>query len=195
MASAMHAARTRLDVAASNLANVSSNGFRRRVARAFLTRAGVTASSVLDSTPGPLKHTGRSFDLAVAGEGAFFVRDGGGRVVAERSASFERDARGRLADERGRVLLGERGPIVVAPDATIDERGVVRVAGYEVATLLSRSGTSLQSGFLEAPNVDAVREMVDVVAAERAFETAEKTLSALDEQRQKNADDVARVKQ
>jgi flagellar basal-body rod protein FlgG len=55
-------------------------------------------------------------------------------------------------------------------------------------------GATVQSGFLEGPNVDAVHEMVDVLDAQRAFETAQKTLSALDEERQKDANDVARVK-
>jgi hypothetical protein len=36
--------------------------------------------------------------------------------------------------------------------------------------------------------------MIDVLGAQRAFETAQKTLSAIDEERQKDVDDVARVK-
>ena len=55
-------------------------------------------------------------------------------------------------------------------------------------------GTEVQTGFLEATNVDAVHEMIDVLGAQRAFETAQKTLSALDDERQKDVDDVARVK-
>ena len=195
MATAMHAAKARLDVAASNLANVSTAGFRRSIARAALRGAGLVTTSVPDVAPGPLRRTGRSFDLAVAGEGAFFVRDRTGRAVAERSASFERDRRGRLVDESGRALLGERGPVVAGADATIDARGVVTLAGYDVATIVVRPGTTLQSGFLEGANVDAVHEMVEVLEAQRAFETAQKTLSAIDDERQKDVDDVGRVKQ
>ena len=56
------------------------------------------------------------------------------------------------------------------------------------------SGASVESGFIERSNVDSIGEMVDVLAAQRAFETAEKTLTALDETRAKDANDVARVK-
>jgi flagellar basal body rod protein FlgG len=38
-----------------------------------------------------------------------------------------------------------------------------------------------------------VREMVDVLSAQRAFETAQTTLSAIDGTRAKAANDVARV--
>jgi len=195
MATAMHAAQARLDVSASNLANVSSSGFQKRVVRAALTSRGLVASARVDGTPGPLERTGRAFDLAVANGGRFFVRDAGGRDVTARSASFVRNGRGNLADATGRLLLGAHGPLVIAPDATIDSRGSVRDRnGAEVGRVRVQSGTELQSGFLERANVDAVREMVDVMGAQRAFETAEKTLAALDDARQKDVNDVVRVK-
>jgi len=194
MATAMHAAKARLDVCASNLANVSTDGFRRRVAHAALTARGLVTSNSVDTAQGPLRHTGRPFDLAVAGTGGFFVRGRDGRVVETRSGSFERDPSGRLTDERDGVLLGMRGPLVVAAGATIDSRGLVRDAGSVTGALRLEPRTSLQGGFLEAANVDAVHEMVDVLEAQRAFETAQKTLSAIDEARQKDVNDVVRVK-
>ncbi len=195
MATAMHAAQARLDVSASNLANVSSDGFRKRVARATLTASGLVTTSAPDPAPGPLRHTGRSFDLAVVG-GGLAVRDADGRGGTVRSGSFVRDGAGRLVDERGRALLGRSGPLLVpAADATIDSRGYVRDgAGRSLGRLRVAAGTTVQSGFLETANVDAVREMVDVLDAQRAFETAQKTLCALDDERQKDADDVARIK-
>ncbi len=194
MATAMHAAKSRLDVSASNLANVSSDGFHKRVAHATLTGSGLVASSSLDSTQGPLKRTARNFDLAVAGSGGFTVRDATGHVSELRSGSFACNPLGELSDERGRVLLGTHGPIVARAEATIDARGIVRDAGSEVGRIRLRPGTALESGFLEASNVDAVGEMVDVLACQRAFETAQKTLSAIDEERQKDVNDVVRVK-
>ena len=56
------------------------------------------------------------------------------------------------------------------------------------------AGTVVESGFLEASNVDAVKEMVDILSAQRAFETAQKTLVALDDTRSKAVNDVVRVK-
>lgn len=195
MATAMHAAKARLDVSADNLANVSSDGFHKRIARDSLGPAGVVATSVPDPAPGPLRHTGRPFDLAAVG-GTLAVRGRDGRTEALRSGSFARDDAGRLLDERGRMLLTARGtPVLAGADASIDARGVVRDGiGRTVAQLRLPPGATVQSGFLEGPNVDAVHEMVDVLDAQRAFETAQKTLSALDEERQKDANDVARVK-
>ena len=129
MATAMHAAQARLDVAASNLANVSSVGFRKHVARASLTTRGLVTTSRVDATQGPLVHTGRAFDLAVVGAGGFAVRSPGGVQGIARSGSFERDASGELRDAGGRVLLGAHGPVVLPADATIDARGIVRNAG------------------------------------------------------------------
>ena len=194
MASAMHAARARLDVSAANLANVSSGGFHRHVAHAMLTRGGLVATSAPDDKPGPLRATGRAFDLATAGSGGFVVRDPSGATHTVRSASFERDARDRLVDERGRVLMGARGPIVVGDGATIDARGIVHDGERAAQPIRTLPGSEVRSGFVETANVDAVGEMVDVLGAQRAFETAQKTLGALDEERQKDVNDVVRVK-
>jgi flagellar basal body rod protein FlgG len=170
MATAMHAAKARLDVSAGNLANVSSEGFCRRVARTTLGSAGLVAASAVDASAG-------------------------GSEERLRSASFERDDRGRLRDARGNVLLGARGPLTVPADATFDSGGTVRDgAGHRLDQLRLTPGASVQSGFLEGPNVDAVHEMVDILDAQRSFETAQKTLSALDAEREKDANDVGRVK-
>jgi len=193
MAGAMHAAQARLDVSASNLSNVSSSGFQRRIAHASLTERGLHVLSRIDRSQGPLEHTGRTFDLAALG-GSLFVRDAHGATLAIRSASFTLDANGRLHDERGRVLLGERGPVRASAQTAIDGRGVLREDGAIAGRLRMAPGTTVESGFLERSNVDAVREMVDVLSAQRAFETAQKTLSAIDEARSKDVNDVVRVK-
>ncbi|MGA8534007.1 MAG: flagellar basal body protein, partial [Candidatus Tumulicola sp.] len=72
--SAMVAARTRLEIAAANLANVSSDGFARIAARGSLTPSGVAISRRPDAgARGTLRRTGRDFDLAIVGDGAFTV--------------------------------------------------------------------------------------------------------------------------
>jgi len=194
MAQAMHVARTRLDVSAANLANVSTPGFRRSIARARLGSDGMRVSSELDRAQGPLERTGRAFDLAIAGNGSFAVRDISGRTRFERSASLDLDRAGHLSDERGAVVLGRAGPAHVASSATIDARGFVHdESGRVVDRLRTSGGGDVRSGFLERANVDAVHEMVDVLAAQRAFETAQTTLSAIDGTRAKAASDIPRV--
>ena len=115
---------------------------------------------------GALRRTGRDLDYAIVGDGAFRVRDANGTIERSRDGAFVRERDGSLRDGRGRTLLG------------ID---------------LAR-GSSLRTGFLESANVDAIREMIDVLSAERSFESAEKVVAAIDGTRQKSANDVARVR-
>ena len=195
MAGAMQLAQRRLDTAAHNLANASSEGFHRRVVRARLDRNGFHLAANDEAGGGAAKFTGRPFDLAVAGHGNLVVRGVDGRLVAAQTGAFERALDGRLVDAAGRVLMSEHGPVRVPDGARIDDRGAVLVDGAEVARLALPPGTRVQSGFLALADVDAIHEMVDVMSAQRAFETAEKTLVALDDARSKDVNDVARIKQ
>ena len=192
MTSAMGAARKRLDVAASNLANASTDGFARRIVHARLTGRGLVTSTSVDARQGPLRHTGRALDVASV-SGGFAVRDSAGRTAYIRSSSLARDAESRLVDDRGRLVIGLNGPIRASGEAIIDDRGIVRDGGRVVGTLRTLLKTDVQSGFIAAGNVDSVHEMVDVLEAQRSFETAQKTLSAIDTVRAKDADDVGKV--
>lgn len=148
----MSAAQARLEIAAQNLANGSTDGFRRSVARGSLYARGVRVDAVRDDEQGALRRTGRALDRAIVGSGWFVLREAGGREFRTRSGAFTRDRFGRLRDDRGRALVG---------------------------TSLAR-GSFVRSGFLESSNVDAVGEMVNVLEAERSFEAAQKVLSAID---------------
>lgn len=193
-ASAMVAARQRLDIATGNLANVSTNGFTRLVAHGALTRSGVEIRAETSHDAGPLRHTGRRYDIALIGDGSFRVRDHDGAIVSTRDGSFEPDRFGHLVDGAGRVLQGVRGSLRVPAGSTIDARGRVLKEGRIVDRLALQTGTTLRSGFIETANVDAIGEMVSVLTAQRSFESAEKIVAAIDGTRQKSANDVARVK-
>lgn len=161
----MLAARKRLEIAAHNLANVSTDGFRGSAADGFLNATGVVIRARTLRQHGPLRHTGRNGDLAIVGDGAFLVRDRNGNVVETRNGAFTRDGRGRLRDDAGRMLIETR---------------LVR-------------GSSVRPGYLESANVDAIGQMIQMLAAERSYETAEKCVAAIDAVRQKAATDVAKV--
>jgi flagellar basal-body rod protein FlgF len=193
-ASAMGAARARLEIATGNLANVSSDGFARIVARGNLGANGVRIVAQQSREHGPLRHTGRDLDFAIVGDGDFRVRDASGRIIATRNGAFTRDRDGTLRDDAGRVLLGRHRPLRVPEGATIDERGRVMQDGREIDAMPLASGARLRTGFLEAPNVNAIDEMVDVLTAQRSFESAEKVVAAIDGDRQKASNDVARIK-
>lgn len=193
-ASAMRAARARLEIATGNLANVSSDGFARMVAHGSLGAHGVRIVARQSTEHGPLRHTGRDLDVAIVGDGDFHVRDASGRIIATRNGAFARDRDGTLRDDAGRVLLGRHGPVRVPEGAAIDERGRVMLNGRELDAIPLERGARLRTGFLEAPNVNAIDEMVDVLTAQRSFESAEKVVAAIDGDRQKASNDVARIK-
>ena len=190
----MVAARSRLEIATGNLANVSTDGFRKNVARGMLTAAGVEIESRKSGERGALRHTGEPYDFAILGEGFFRVRDAHGIVSGTRDGSFSRDRNGYLCDSAGRALLGLRGPVCIPDGATIDERGRVMRANRQIDRIPIGAAATLRSGFIECANVDAIGEMVTVLAAQRSFESAEKVVAAIDSARQKAANDVARVK-
>jgi flagellar basal body rod protein FlgG len=191
---AMKAAQLRLDVAAANLANGSTDGFRRSRVRGRVGAAGIVMSVTPDGTPGVLRRTGRDEDLALRGPGAFRVRDPRGTVVCTRNGGFRRDRFDRLVDDRGRVLLGARGPLRFPPGATISLDGSVVAGKRTIDRLPLAAGSSVQSGFLESSDVDTIGEMIDVLTAQRGFETAQKVLSAIDSSRQRAASSVGALK-
>jgi len=159
-----------------------------------LTAHGVEIERTRSTQYGSVRHTGRPFDLAIVGDGALRVRAADGSVSATRDGNFSRAPDGPLRDGLSRVLLGVRGPLHVPDGATIDEHGRVMLAGRSIDRIPMPSGTSVRSGFLESANVDAIGEMVTVLSAQRAFESAEKVVSAIDGTRQKTANEVARLK-
>jgi len=193
-ASAMNAARRRLETAAENLANASTGGFRKRAVRGFLTALGAQMNVVAGETQGALRRTGGAADLALLGPGAFRVRDSSGRIETTRDGAFSRDGAGRLVDVRGRALMSERGPLCFPAGARLNVDGAVVDGSRVIDRLPMPRGTTVRVGFLEASNVDATSEMVDLIAAQRSFETAERVFAAIDGTRQKSSDDVGRLR-
>lgn len=154
-----------MDVAANNLANVETPGFKvdvsmvraRETARVedglnhlpsnlMLERlgGGVTPwPARVDFEQGALEITDRPLDAAIRGEGFFVVRDGsapaGQRERLTRDGRFAIDGNGRMVThDHGHPVLDERGrPIVVEPgsDVTIGGRGEIMADGDVVAQL------------------------------------------------------------
>ncbi len=189
MASAMRAARAQLEVATHNLANVSSDGFRRATAQVRLTSAGLVTSRSQTFAQGAIRQTGRALDFALLGPGAFRVGSG-----STRNGAFLSDRNGWLTDDRGRRVIGTRGPIAIDAQTTVGGDGTVRSNGRDTNRIPLPPGTRLQSGALETSNVDAIGETLEILNAQRAFETAQKVLVAIDDTRQKSVNDVVRLK-
>ena len=138
---------TALDVAANNIANAATTGYKaqrvsfgealantRSVDAAF---TGV-ADMASDSSAGALRRTDNPLDLALLGDGYFAVNTPAG-VRYTRAGDFRLDGEGRLVNGAGLVARGVGGSeIRLPPDATdigVSKDGQVTAAGETVGQL------------------------------------------------------------
>ncbi|MBD3221713.1 flagellar hook-basal body complex protein [bacterium] len=177
-----------------------------------------------DVRRGAIDSTGRQTDVALAGRGFFVVRDAEGGEFYTRDGHFHRDETGRLVTAAGLAVQGTGGPIelgagefAVAEDGTVTVDGQVKgrlrvvdfadphrlthrgdsllVAGPDLpAEEVPREEVSVLGGHLEGSNVDPVRTLVDMIAAQRAFEVQAKVLQANDESLQKTVNTLSSVR-
>jgi flagellar basal-body rod protein FlgF len=116
----------------NNLANVSTDGFRKELAiyrsvpvnspdTAPTRVATVTSTPGSDFTEGALQQTQRPLDLAIRGPGWFAVRSPRGGEAYTRSGSLTVDRRGLLVTTQGGLpVLSDKGtPIEVPDNATL----------------------------------------------------------------------------
>ncbi len=149
----------RLEQIGTNVANVSTPGYKRQtlVARAEGALApsfaqvmtgvasGAEASApatplhafdlVRDMSAGTLRPTGRNLDVALQGPGWFEVQGNSGPAYT-RQGDFQLDARGRLVTARGEAVQGQGGDILLSSGAfSIDAAGRVVQDGRSVDRL------------------------------------------------------------
>lgn len=136
----------RLDIAANNLANLNTVGFKKdkvffhQLAKA-LAEPGETdenrvpGTSSVDFSPGALQHTGNSLDVAIDGEGFFVIQTPEGNYYT-RAGNFHLDSEGRLVTPDGYPVVTDGGELQIAGgNATMNERGEVIVNGQSVGRL------------------------------------------------------------
>ncbi|MEM7546942.1 MAG: flagellar hook-basal body complex protein [Pseudomonadota bacterium] len=136
-------------IIANNIANMSSDGFRRESAvfTEIVDNLGVaggslsqTASRVrtTDFSLGGLRSTGGEFDFAIEGEGFFRIETAEGEALT-RNGSFARSADGELVTASGRRVLGAGGvPLFFPADATainVGADGIISADGQPVGQL------------------------------------------------------------
>lgn len=153
-----------LDVAATNISNVNTDGYKRartffaayrqvplrqgagRRAAGMLTDQVRTPATVRQMEDGALRETGVPTDFALQGEGFFRVRYAG-QIRYRRAGSFRVDADGFLVDENGGYLLDAAGePIRWNPEQPIrfDESG--RGGGVTLAVVTFAPGLVAPQG-------------------------------------------------
>ena len=119
----------RQDVLAHNLANASTHGFRAELTafRAVPVRGDGASTRVyaLESTPGynaepgPVSATGRSLDVAMAGQAWLAVQALDGTEAYTRNGSLDVNNEGLLVTRAGLTVLGDGGPISAPANAQI----------------------------------------------------------------------------
>ena len=174
--------RRELDIAANNIANMDTTGFKveqllvgtevGQRARNDFVRGG--ANFVLDNgvgrdfSQGTLQQTGRDLDFAIDGEGVFFrVQDGAGEAYT-RDGAFTISPEGELMTKGGQPVLGDGGPIVIDPalgaitvaqDGNISQNGVtigqMGLARFDTLSVLSKDGDGLYRNRSNAAPLDA----------------------------------------
>lgn len=152
--------RRSMDVVANNIANANTAGFK--VESLLLENAPAQTAEHSDGPSelqyvntwgmgrdfgqGELEFTGRTFDLAIEGEG-FFAVDANGTEQYTRDGRFRTDAEGQLVAADGAPVLDAdtRAPILLNPNAettTIVDGGVIMQDGIQVGRV----------GVFEMPN-------------------------------------------
>ncbi len=141
----MLAQQRRLEVAANNLANINTIGFKRtqisfpKVLDAILDEGNddnrIPGTTKIDFAPGSLKKTGNPLDIAIQGEG-FFVLQGPEGEVLTRNGNFTLNADGELVGQNGWPVLTSQGIIQVNGESlSINESGEILLNGKVIATL------------------------------------------------------------
>ncbi|MEP5765403.1 MAG: flagellar basal body rod protein FlgF [Halieaceae bacterium] len=111
----------RQEVNMNNLANVSTDGFRKEIAHIQRDANGHgVRNTTPDFSPGDIRTTGNSLDVAIAGRGWIAVAAPGGGETYSRRGDLRVDELGQLVNGAGQQLLGNRGPISIPPHGNIE---------------------------------------------------------------------------
>jgi len=184
-------------IAANNLANVSTTGFRgdlAKVMNAEVSGAGHAALSYgvvvghgVDMSHGTRIDTGRELDFAVDGDGLISIGLPDGSEGYTRDGSLQIDQLGRLLTSRGMPVQGQGGPIAVPPfetlligaDGTITVRpegqgpeALVQVDRIKLVNPEAAEVAKHPSGYLVAADGVAFRPDIDVTVTSGVLETS-----------------------
>ena len=187
----MAAAERGLDVATQNLAGASCDGFHRMVLFASLGPKGIVTSIAPDAQSGALRRTNRELDLAASGTARFRLNDNSTRATV----SCERTLDGHLQTADGRRLLGRDGALHFPLQARIESDGTITRFGAIVDRLALTQPGLVEQGVVEGANTDSMHAMIEVLEAQRHFETAQKATQTIDAVSAKDASEIGRAAQ
>jgi len=167
-----------------------------------------------DFSAGELVKTGNSLDIAIDGNG--FIALEGNRYT--RRGDMKRDSEGYLTSYNDIKVLGSGGPIRLPEGkAEISSAGDIAVNGIVIDSLklvefpdtdgLSKVGDGIffkpdggikanagvKQAYLEASNVDVIKEMVSMIETLREFESFQKAIRIFDEASEKVNNEMGRL--
>ena len=158
-------------------------------------------------TQGNLIETNNPFDMAINGRGFFQVLRPDGTIGYTRDGSFQINSEGQMVTAGGLLLQPSITVPADAASVTIGTDGIVSATvpgntapvqlgniqtadfvnptglqpiGENLFLASGASGTPLV-GELESSNVNVVKEMVDMIEAQRAYEVNSKAISTADQ--------------
>jgi len=218
----MLAEQTRQDQIANDLANASSPGYKpdRSAQASFgqlllentstgqpvgMLGLGARISRIeTDFTPGPLKQTGESLDLALDGQGFFcvqtpqgtrYTRDG--QLMLAADGTLRTTGGNAILDTNGKpITVGSAAGMTVAADGTVSRNGraIARIAVVTLANPAKEgemlftgtrgptpAGTSVRQGALEGSTIDTTTAMVEMLTSLRAYQSDQQAIQAIDE--------------
>jgi flagellar basal-body rod protein FlgF len=166
-----------------------------------------SGTKMMDLSQGILEKSGNNLDMAIEGDGFFSLQQQTG-VTYTRNGNFIINKNNELVTKNGVNVLGESGPIKInGKSVEVDSDGTIRVDGNTAgklkivafrnpqgltrasygqyidegkAGLMSAEKYRVAGGYLEASNVNAIKEMVQMIDMQRsAFETYQKIILTL----------------
>ena len=196
----------RLDNISNNLANINTNAFKRDII-SFEKMLTMKSFSTIDFSPGAMRYTGNTFDIALEGHGFFKIQTPRG-IQYTRDGSFFLNADRRLVTRNGDPVLGQNGPIringsnviikhdggVVVEHQPVDKISVVdfkqpqllrkRGRSYYVyqgdgSDIYNTENTNVRQHYIEGSNVHLTEEMIKMLETLRAFESTQKAMQCM----------------
>lgn len=196
----------KLEHTSNNVANLNTPGYVATESFTTLVEGKLTQQVALNTGSVGIQSTNRALDIAINGNG-FFQLEHNGEMKVSKYGRFHINSDGYLAHSSGALLQGNSGPIaVLAGKTTFNTDGSVVVDGEIVdqisllafadARMLKSEGKhlfavlgsnfesvsqTLSSGALNQSNVDASKEMINMMELGRTITSGQKVIQAYDQ--------------
>jgi flagellar basal-body rod protein FlgF len=175
---------------------------------------------LIDHSQGTLQKTGSPFDVAIHGDGYFAIETPDGERYT-RNGSFTLNATGELVTKSGDAVMGDGGRITIsgrkidiANDGkiTVDgsDAGKLKIVDFKKKDALVKKGMGLfeakataeqstvenpevRTGYLETSNVQAVKEMIEMIDLQRSFEAYLKAMQTISDKDKLSTSRIGRI--